>query len=160
MSSNLFEADTEALEFIELLFFAYQDFTGDPDIILKEFDFGRAHHRIVHFVSRNPGMSVAELLDILRITKQSLARVLKQLIEAGYILQEQGKTDRRKRHLYTTEKGKALHARLLEPQSHRIRSAINELSSLERQAAMRFLLKIVDEEKCRHFENLRQNLES
>src|SRR5437867_3427963 len=75
---------------IELLFFAYRDFTGDADDVLAKLGFGRAHHRVLHFVNRNPGMKVAQLLDILKITKQSLGRVLKQLIEQGYVLQKEG----------------------------------------------------------------------
>src|SRR5213082_3754377 len=79
---------------IELLFFAYRDFIGDPDDVLAKFGFGRAHHRVLHFVNRNPGMKVAELLDILKITKQSLGRVLKQLMDEGYVLQKAGASDR------------------------------------------------------------------
>src|SRR5476651_2197259 len=77
---------------IELLFFAYRDFVGDPDDVLAKLGFGRAHHRVLHFVNRNPGMKVAELLEILNITKQSLGRVLKQLIDQGYVLQKEGAT--------------------------------------------------------------------
>src|SRR5262249_60152332 len=77
-------------DIIELLFFAYRDFIGDPDEVLAKFNFGRAHHRVLHFVNRNPGMKVAELLDILKITKQSLGRVLKQLIDDGYVVQKEG----------------------------------------------------------------------
>src|SRR5262245_21751812 len=87
---------------IELLFFAYRDFIGDPDDVLAKFGFGRAHHRVLHFVNRNPGMKVAELLDILKITKQSLGRVLKQLIDQGYVVQKEGANDRRQRLLYVT----------------------------------------------------------
>jgi DNA-binding MarR family transcriptional regulator len=78
----------EGIDFsiIELMYFAYRDFTSDPDQILAEYGFGRAHHRVLHFVNRLPGLTVAELLDVLKITKQSLARVLKQLIDAGYIV--------------------------------------------------------------------------
>src|SRR5262252_2315738 len=90
---------------IELLFFAYRDFIGDPDDVLAKFGFGRAHHRVLHFVNRNPGMKVAELLDILKITKQSLGRVLKQLIDQGYVVQKEGANDRRQRLLYVTAKG-------------------------------------------------------
>ncbi len=86
-------------DLIELLFFAYRDFVGDPDDVLGKFGFGRAHHRVLHFVNRNPGMKVAALLDILRITKQSLGRVLKQLIDQGYIEQKEGEHDRRQRLL-------------------------------------------------------------
>src|ERR1700742_4361073 len=77
-------------EIIELLFFAYRDFIGDPDDVLQKFGFGRAHHRVLHFVNRNPGMKVAELLDVLKITKQSLGRVLKQLVDQGYVVQREG----------------------------------------------------------------------
>ena len=100
--------DVEQLENIELLFFAYRDFVGDADRILDEFGFGRAHHRALYFVNRKPGMTVAELLDTLKITKQSLARVLRQLVESGYITQATGSTDKRKRLLYPTRSGREL----------------------------------------------------
>ncbi len=99
-------------DIIELLFFAYRDFIGDPDDVLAKFGFGRAHHRVLHFVNRNPGMKVAELLDILKITKQSLGRVLKQLIDEGYVLQKEGANDRRQRLLYVTPKGEGLAMKL------------------------------------------------
>ena len=82
--------EAKLLEFAELLFFAYRDFTRDPDAILEDFGFGRAHHRVLHFVNRHSGLRVADLLDILTITKQSLSRVLKQLIDKGYIVQQAG----------------------------------------------------------------------
>ena len=84
---------------IELLFFAYRDFVSDPDEVLQDIGFGRAHHRVVHFIGRAPGMTVAQLLDILRITKQSLGRVLRDLVEKGYVYQKEGETDRRQRLL-------------------------------------------------------------
>src|SRR6266851_380704 len=111
-------------EIIELLFFAYRDFIGDPDEILARLGFGRAHHRVLHFVNRNPGMKVAELLDILRITKQSLGRVLKQLIDEGYVEQKEGATDRRQRLLFVTAKGEALALKLAGLQSARIGRAL------------------------------------
>ena len=111
---------------IELLFFAYRDFISDPDNILEELGFGRAHHRIVHFVGRNPGMTVAQLLDILRITKQSLGRVLKELIEQGYVYQREGEQDRRQRLLHLTREGEKLRKRLMAPQIERIRRALEE----------------------------------
>nr|MCH9765248.1 MarR family transcriptional regulator [Alphaproteobacteria bacterium] len=105
--------DHEALvACVELLFFAYRDFTGDPDAVLEEYGFGRAHHRVLHFVYRNPGLRVARLLDILKITKQSLARVLKQLIDTGFIIQKTGPQDRRERQLFTTDQGSALAEKL------------------------------------------------
>ena len=89
-------------DIIELLFFAYRDFVGDPDEVLLKLGFGRAHHRVLHFVNRNPGIKVADLLEILNITKQSLGRVLKQLIDQGYVSQKEGAHDRRQRLLYVT----------------------------------------------------------
>ncbi len=106
------------------MFFAYRDFTCEPDAILKDFGFGRAHHRVIHFVGRNPGIRVAELLSILSITKQSLGRVLRELIETGYVVQREGPSDRRQRLLYLTEAGNRLHQRLVAPQIKRVRAAL------------------------------------
>ncbi len=103
---------TPTWDIIELLFFAYRDFVSDPDDVLAKLEFGRAHHRVLHFVNRNPGMKVADLLDILKITKQSLGRVLKQLIDQSYIVQKEGANDRRQRLLYATPKGEALAMKL------------------------------------------------
>src|SRR4029079_496198 len=111
------------VDLIELLFFAYRDLVSDPDAILARSDFGRAHHRVLHFVHRNPGLTVADLLDILKITKQSLGRVLKQLVDSGFIEQRTGREDRRQRLLYTTAAGAALARGLSEPQSQRINAA-------------------------------------
>ena len=122
-SNPLFLRDEELVQGIELLFYAYRDFTGDPDVVLEEYGFGRAHHRVVHFVSRNPGMSVAELLEILRITKQSLSRVLGQLVERGFVVQRKGTRDRLQRLLYLTETGRDLAERLTEPQKRRVARA-------------------------------------
>jgi DNA-binding MarR family transcriptional regulator len=129
---------------IELLFFAYRDFTSDPDQILADYGFGRAHHRILHFVTRKPGLTVAELLEILKITKQSLARVLKQLIDTGHIEQRQGPRDRRQRRLYPTEKGRALALALALPQSRRIARALEDAGPAGRAAVERFLRQMVD----------------
>lgn len=118
------DAEERLTEAIELLFFGYRDFISDPDAILTEYEFGRAHHRVVHFVGHNPGITVAELLDILRITKQSLARVLRQLIERGFIEQKTGEKDRRQRRLYLTDAGAELLRRLVAPQRERVRKAL------------------------------------
>lgn len=117
-------SDAEVNAFIELLFFAYRDFISDPDEILVKYGFGRAHHRVLHFVGRNPGMRVAELLDILRITKQSLARVLRELIEKEFVYQTEGAQDRRQRLLYLSEKGEGLRQALLQPQIKRVVKAL------------------------------------
>ncbi len=133
-------------DLIELLFFAYRDFVGDPDDVLAKFGFGRAHHRVLHFVNRNPGMKVAELLDILRITKQSLGRVLKQLVDEGYVLQKEGAQDRRQRLLYVTPKGEALALKLAGLQTTRIGRALSVIGPEGHEAARRFLLAMVDAE--------------
>jgi DNA-binding MarR family transcriptional regulator len=129
---------------IELLFFAYRDFTGDPDDVLEKLGFGRAHHRVLHFVNRNPGMKVAQLLDILKITKQSLGRVLKQLIEQGYVLQKEGVHDRRQRLLYVTPKGEALAMKLAGLQTARIARALSELGPSAHETACRFLTALIN----------------
>jgi DNA-binding MarR family transcriptional regulator len=134
------DEDTIDFEIIELLFFAYRDFTSDPDAILEKSGFGRAHHRVVHFVNREPGMTVADLLDTLKITKQSLARVLKQLIDSGYIRQVTGPEDRRQRMLYTTKEGQALARALAEPQSRRIADALAKAGPGARDVVKRFLM--------------------
>lgn len=115
--------DGTVLEMVELLFFAYRDFVSDPDEILQNYNFGRAHHRVLHFVNRYPGLRVAGLLEILKITKQSLARVLKQLVEEGFIRQEEGKYDRRERKLYLTPRGEDLFTQLSAPQIARFENA-------------------------------------
>ena len=131
-------------DLIELLFFAYRDFVGDADEALAKFGFGRAHHRVLHFVTRNPGMKVAGLLDILNITKQSLGRVLKQLVDQGYVQQKEGANDRRQRLLYATAKGEALTMKLAGLQTERIAGALAGLGEDARENARRFLIAMID----------------
>ncbi|MEM9473525.1 MAG: MarR family transcriptional regulator [Pseudomonadota bacterium] len=135
------------IELIELLYFGYRDFTSDPDVLLLDFGFGRAHHRVVHFVGRNPGISVAELLDILRITKQSLARVLKELVERGIIEQRSGSSDRRRRLLHLTEDGAALHNRLMQPQIERVQAAIRHAGGDAAPVFQQILYGLINEEE-------------
>jgi DNA-binding MarR family transcriptional regulator len=139
---------------IELFFFAYRDFTSDPDQLLATYGFGRAHHRVVHFVNRIPGLTVAELLDVLKITKQSLARVLKQLIDTGYIVQIQGLRDRRQRELYPTAKGRDLALALAAPQSRRIANALTRLDTQDRETVETFLKSMVDPDLRAQIEQL------
>ncbi|MBB4006298.1 MarR family winged helix-turn-helix transcriptional regulator [Allorhizobium taibaishanense] len=138
---DLPKIDDKSIDFdtIEAFFFAYRDFISDPDEILAKIGYGRAHHRVVHFVSRQPGMTVADLLAILRITKQSLARVLKDLIDEGYIRQMTGPADRRQRRLYPTLSGRELALALSDPQSRRIARAFEGLSGDQKQAVRIFL---------------------
>ncbi|WP_416899659.1 MAG: MarR family winged helix-turn-helix transcriptional regulator [Minwuia sp.] len=119
-------SEAEIRRAIELLFFAYRDFTSGPDAVLAEHGYGRAHHRVIHFVGRHPGITVQQLLDILRITKQSLSRVLGALMRDGYIRQQKGERDRRLRHLFLTEQGEALEAACSAPQRQRVREAFEE----------------------------------
>jgi DNA-binding MarR family transcriptional regulator len=129
---------------IELLFFAYRDFISEPDDLLLKLGFGRAHHRVLHFVNRTPGLKVAELLDILKITKQSLGRVLKQLVDQGYVLQKEGASDRRQRLLYVTAKGEVLAMKLAGLQTARIARALSELGPNAHDATCRLLIAMID----------------
>src|SRR5665213_1714657 len=138
-------AERRETRFIELIFFAYRDFISDPDAELIAYGFGRAHHRVIHFVNRHPGIRVADLLDILKITKQSLGRVLKQLVDSGFIEQKTGPLDCRQRLLYPTESGRALALRLIDLQARRISRALAALTPVEREGAERFLRLIVDD---------------
>ena len=131
-------------DIIELLFFAYRDFVGDADHELEAFGFGRAHHRVLHFVHRYPGLKVADLLDVLRITKQSLGRVLKQLLDEGYIVQKTGNNDRRQRLLFATAKGEALVGKLAGLQTDRINGALREITPEAADTVRQFLRAMID----------------
>lgn len=119
----LFLTDEQLRQGIELLFFAYRDFTGDPDAVLADRGYGRAHHRAIHFIKRRPGITVAGLLDLLQVTKQSLNRVLRQLVEDGLVISAVGETDRRQRTLTLSETGETLERALSDPQRARLRRA-------------------------------------
>jgi DNA-binding MarR family transcriptional regulator len=134
---------------IELLFFAYRDFTAEPDAILAQYGFGRAHHRVVHFVGRHPQMTVGELLGILRITKQSLNRVLGQLVLQGFIVQHRGAQDRRQRLLELTTSGRELEHRLSELQRARVAAAFNKAGAQAVEGFRAVLLGIIAAEEDR-----------
>ena len=142
-------SEDEVRQGIELLYFAYRDFTAEPDQILARYDFGRAHHRVIHFVGRHPQMTVGELLGILRITKQSLNRVLGQLIRQGFIIQRPGPTDRRQRLLDLTQKGRELERQLSEPQRARVANAFRHAGARGVEGFRRVLLGIIAEEDDR-----------
>ena len=139
--------DPHLLTFVELLFFAYRDFTREADAVLAEFGLGRAHHRVLHFVNRHPALRVADLLEILKITKQSLARVLKELIDQGWIEQKAGERDRRQRLLYTTKKGAELARRLDSLQSKRVSQALAQAGAGSEAVAARFLFNMITNEE-------------
>ena len=134
---------------IELLFYAYRDFTAEPDAILSESGFGRAHHRVIYFVGRHPGITVSNLLDILKITKQSLARVLRQLVDEGYIEQKTGTRDRRQRMLHLKERGRHLERLLTERQGQRIRAAY-EKAGPDGIEGFRTVMRAIINEEDRH----------
>lgn len=138
--------DSQAAELVEMMFFAYRDFVADPDEILEGLGFGRAHHRVLHFVARGPGMTVAQLLDILRITKQSLSRVLKDLIEKGYVFQREGEEDRRQRLLFLTPTGEALWKKLIAPQIVRFQDAARQLGEEDAVLYRELLLQLINPE--------------
>src|ERR1700675_702339 len=131
-------------DIIELLFFAYRDFVGDADHELEVFGFGRAHHRVMHFVHRYPGLKVADLLDVLRITKQSLGRVLKQLLDEGYIVQKTGNNDRRQRLFFATAKGEALVGKPAGLQTDRINRALGGITPEGADTVRAFLRAMID----------------
>lgn len=139
-------SDSAAASLIEMLFFAYRDFVAEPDEILDGLGFGRAHHRVLHFVGRSPGMTVAQLLVILRITKQSLSRVLKELIDKNYIFQQPGAEDRRQRLLFLTKDGEALWKKLISPQITRFRAAALQLGEDDALLYQELFLQLINPE--------------
>lgn len=141
----LFLREEELRQGIELLFYAYRDFTAEPDAMLEDYGFGRAHHRVIYFVGRNPGMTVSDLLAILRITKQSLSRVLGQLVDEGFITQRPGHRDRRQRLLELTEKGIELERALTERQRGRIARAYREAGAEAVEGFRKVMLGLIDE---------------
>ncbi|HEV7260622.1 MAG TPA: MarR family transcriptional regulator [Bosea sp. (in: a-proteobacteria)] len=141
-------------DLIELLFFAYRDFVGDPDRILAEYGFGRAHHRVLHFVLRRPGLTIAELLDILKITKQSLNRVLKELVQTGFVEQRTGVQDKRQRHLHATPSGQDLALRLVQLQAKRINAALGDLAPEAAETVARYLAGLIDPAERHKVRNL------
>ena len=138
-------ATSEQMRLVELLFFAYRDFTGDADVLLAQIGYGRAHHRVIHFVARHPRLRVADLLQILRITKQSLAPILKQLIDEGLVTQESGKTDRRERHLLLTSKGEELANKLSTLQCARVDHALKYVSGEDARHVEEFLIRMISD---------------
>jgi DNA-binding MarR family transcriptional regulator len=148
----LFLRDDELRQGIEMLFFGYRDFTAKADQTLAAFDFGRAHHRVIYFVGRNPGMTVSDLLDILKITKQSLSRVLSQLVREGFIVQKPGTTDRRQRLLSLTDKGADLERKLTEDQRALVAKAYKAAGAEAVEGFKKVLLGLVNEEDRKRFQ--------
>jgi len=141
--------EDELRQGIELLYFAYRDFTAEPDAMLARYGFGRAHHRVIYFVGRHPQMSVSDLLGILRITKQSLSRVLSQLVRQGFIVQHTGRNDRRLRLLELTPKGIELERQLSENQRQRIAKAYRDAGGAAVDGFRQVMLNIMSSEADR-----------
>lgn len=144
-SSLLFLREDEIRAAQDQMFFAYRDFTNAADVILEEIGLGRAHHRALHFIGRNPGITVSDLLTILRITKQSLARVLTVLIEQDHVTQSPGTADRRQRLLTLTDTGRALERRLFERQRDRLAAAYREAGGPAVEGFRKVMRGIMDE---------------
>ena len=140
----LFLRDEELRQAMELLFFAYRDFTKVPDKILAQYGFGRAHHRVIYFVGRHPGITVSELLGLLQVTKQSLSRVLSQLVEQGFVAQTPGERDRRQRRLELTDSGRALERELTENQRRLIAAAYREAGAEAVEGFRQVMLGMID----------------
>ncbi|HLT76043.1 MAG TPA: MarR family transcriptional regulator [Ferrovibrio sp.] len=146
LANPLFLREDELRQGIELLFYAYRDFTRGPDEILARYNFGRAHHRALHFIGGHPGITVAELLAILRITKQSLSRVLSALIEGGFVRQQQGTRDRRQRQLFLTEQGKNLERQIATVQQAKVAEAYREAGAEAVAGYRKVLAGLIDEQ--------------
>ena len=152
----LFLTDEQLRQGIEAMFFAYRGFTADPDKILVDMAYGRAHHRAIHFINRAPGTTVNNLLTILGVTKQSLNRVLRTLIEDGLGESRVGTADKRERHLYLTEKGVALETALSDAQRARMRSAYKEAGPEAVQGFKKVLEAMMDADMRRVYAKLRE----
>ena len=148
----LFLRDEDLRQGIELLFFAYRDFTARGDTILAKQHFGRAHHRVIYFVGRHAGITVSELLTILSITKQSLSRVLSQLVRENYVMQKTGTADRRQRLLYLTEKGRALEQELTSEQQMRLAAAYKDAGAVAVEGFRKVMLGVMNAASRKHFQ--------
>lgn len=141
----IFLSEEDLRQGIELLFFAYRDFTGEADLVLAERGLGRAHHRAIYFIGRNPAVTVSQLLRILKITKQSLSRVLQELVAENYVVQTPGPTDRRERRLSLTPRGEELENILTEGQRRRLGRAYAQAGAEAVETFHRVLLNVIDD---------------
>lgn len=148
--------DDQLRKGIEAMFFAYRGFTADPDRILSDKGYGRAHHRAIHFINRSPGTTVNNLMSILGVTKQSLNRVLRTLIRDGLVQSKIGELDKRERHLYLTGAGEALEAELSTAQRNRMRAAFQEVGPDAVRGFRQVLEAMMDSDLRRHYVRLRE----
>ncbi|WP_442771608.1 MarR family winged helix-turn-helix transcriptional regulator [Paenirhodobacter enshiensis] len=155
--SLLFLTDEQLRRGIEAMFFAYRGFTSDPDRILEKYGYGRAHHRAIHFINREQGLTVTTLLSVLGVTKQSLNRVLRTLIEDGLVESRVGKRDKRARHLHLTERGEALERELSGAQRERMRAAYRSAGPQAVAGFRQVLEAMMDPDMRRHYQMLKDN---
>ncbi len=153
--SLLFLTDEQLRQGIEAMFFAYRGFTADPDRILAKLAYGRAHHRAIHFINRAPGTTVNNLLSILGVTKQSLNRVLRALIAEGLVESRVGTVDKRERHLFLTDAGRALETQLSDAQRARMRAAYKDAGPEAVQGFRKVLEAMMDADMRRAYTKLR-----
>ncbi|WP_412765989.1 MarR family winged helix-turn-helix transcriptional regulator [Pseudooctadecabacter sp.] len=151
----LFLTDEQLRKGIEAMFFAYRGFTADPDRILADMAYGRAHHRAIHFINRSPGTTVNNLLAILGVTKQSLNRVLRALVEDGLVRSEVGQRDKRERHLFLTDAGEALERTLSDAQRDRMRAAYRAAGPDAVAGFRQVLEAMMDEESAARYAALK-----
>ncbi|KFI25576.1 MarR family winged helix-turn-helix transcriptional regulator [Paenirhodobacter enshiensis] len=156
--SLLFLTDEQLRRGIEAMFFAYRGFTSDPDRILEKYGYGRAHHRAIHFINREQGLTVTTLLSVLGVTKQSLNRVLRTLIEDGLVESRIGKRDKRARHLYLTERGEVLERELSGAQRERMRAAYRSAGPQAVAGFRQVLEAMMDPDMRRHYQMLKDNV--
>ena len=154
--SLLFLTDEQLRKGIEAMFFAYRGFTADPDRILETMDYGRAHHRAIHFIHRSPGTTVSNLLAILGVTKQSLNRVLRTLIEDGLVEARVGRRDKRERHLHLTPKGAELERQLSDAQRARMRAAFRAAGPQAVSGFRTVLEAMMDPEQRKQYQGLKE----
>lgn len=152
----LYLTDEQLRQGAEAMFFAYRGFTADPDRILAGLHYGRAHHRALHFIHGAPGTTVNNLLNILGVTKQSLNRVLRSLIEDGLVESRVGRVDKRERHLHLTEKGEALERELSDAQRLRMRAAFREAGPEAVAGFRRVLEAMMDPEMRLQYQRLKE----
>lgn len=159
VANHLFLTDAQLRKGAEAMFFAYRGFTADPDRILADRGYGRAHHRALHFIHRSEGTTVNNLLSILGVTKQSLNRVLRTLITDGFVLSEVGQKDKRERHLHLTPMGVALERSLSDAQRDRMRAAYRAAGAEAVAGFWQVLEAMMDEDMRRHYEALKDKTE-
>lgn len=155
--SLLYLTDEQLRQGIEAMYFAYRGFTADPDRILETMAYGRAHHRAIHFIKRAPGTTVTNLLEILGVTKQSLNRVLRALIEDGLVESRVGSSDRRERNLYLTEAGEMLENKLSDAQRTRMRAAFRDVGPDAVAGFRKVLEAMMTGDMKRRYGRLREN---